>query len=305
MYAPASCSVSIRRPRIQPSLVTASAISMCQGARVDEARNSSSRVQRHLTGPLRLERQERADRLGRRVDLAAEAAADGAADELELVQRALEVRGDDAHREVHRLRAGVDRQPPVRLRHDERDLRLERAVLDRLRPVDALDDHVGLRRTPTRRRPCGSAGGRAARSGGRPAPTGGSAATRDRTPCACRRAARAPRSRPRSASSASSAVSSSRRRRRRSAGPCSGPRPSASSGSSPGTPSPSRWPWTFFGTSVLRDDRVHARDALGLARVELRIPAWCGDRSAFVQSMPGTRTSSTYVVRPVTCASPS
>ena len=48
-YAPESCSVSILRPRIQPSLVTASAISMCHGARVDEARNSSSRVQRHLT----------------------------------------------------------------------------------------------------------------------------------------------------------------------------------------------------------------------------------------------------------------
>ena len=29
--------------------MTASAISMCHGARVDEARNSSSRVQRHLT----------------------------------------------------------------------------------------------------------------------------------------------------------------------------------------------------------------------------------------------------------------
>src|SRR5262249_40387247 len=49
-YAPESCSVSIFRPRIQPSLVTASAISMCQGARVEEQRNSSSRVQRHLTG---------------------------------------------------------------------------------------------------------------------------------------------------------------------------------------------------------------------------------------------------------------
>ena len=36
------------------------------------------------------------------------------------------------------------------------------------------------------------------------------------------------------------------------------------------------------------------------------IPAkWCGERSAFVQSVPGTRTSSTYVMRPVTCASPS
>ncbi|MER3409629.1 MAG: hypothetical protein C4306_05915 [Thermoleophilia bacterium] len=40
----------ILRPRIQPSLVTASAISMCQGARVDEQRNSSSRVHRHFTG---------------------------------------------------------------------------------------------------------------------------------------------------------------------------------------------------------------------------------------------------------------
>src|SRR5947209_18914287 len=49
-YAPESCSVSILRPRIQPSFVTASAISMCHGARVEEARNSSSRVQRHLTG---------------------------------------------------------------------------------------------------------------------------------------------------------------------------------------------------------------------------------------------------------------
>src|SRR5207253_10162725 len=48
--APESCSVSIRRPRIQPSFVTASAISMCHGARVEEQRNSSSRVQRHLIG---------------------------------------------------------------------------------------------------------------------------------------------------------------------------------------------------------------------------------------------------------------
>ena len=40
----------MRRPRIQPSFVTASASSMCHGARVEEARNSSSRVQRHFTG---------------------------------------------------------------------------------------------------------------------------------------------------------------------------------------------------------------------------------------------------------------
>src|SRR5262249_37836238 len=49
-YAPLSCSVSILRPRIQPSFETASWISMCQGARVEEQRNSSSRVQRQRTG---------------------------------------------------------------------------------------------------------------------------------------------------------------------------------------------------------------------------------------------------------------
>ena len=49
-YAPESCSVSIFWPRIQPSFVTAVASSMCHGARVDEQRNSSSRVQRHFTG---------------------------------------------------------------------------------------------------------------------------------------------------------------------------------------------------------------------------------------------------------------
>jgi hypothetical protein len=75
---------------------------------------------------------------------AAEAAADGAADELQLVQRPLEVRGDDAHREVHRLCARVDDQTPARLGDGQRDLGLHRAVLDRLRPVDALDDEVRL-----------------------------------------------------------------------------------------------------------------------------------------------------------------
>ena len=92
----------------------------------------------------RLLREQRAHRLGRRVDLAAEAAADRAADDLELVQRQLQVRGDDAHREVERLGAGVDREPAVRLGHDLADLRLDRRVLDRGRAVDALDDQVGL-----------------------------------------------------------------------------------------------------------------------------------------------------------------
>ena len=117
---------------------------MCHGARVDEQRNSSSRVQRHFTGLPGLLREQRAHRLGRGVDLAAEPAADGAADDLEPVERQLQVRGDDAHREVERLGAGVDREAAVRLGHDERDLRLERHVLDRGGPVDALDDRVRL-----------------------------------------------------------------------------------------------------------------------------------------------------------------
>src|SRR3990172_7237346 len=83
-YAPESCSVSILRPRIQPSLVTASAISMCHGARVDE---------------------QGAHRLGRGVHLAAEAAADGAAYDLDPVQRELQVSADDPEGEVERLRA--------------------------------------------------------------------------------------------------------------------------------------------------------------------------------------------------------
>ena len=86
-YAPESWSVSIFWPRIQPSFVTAVASSMCHGARVDEQRNSSSRVQRHFTGRLAFIDEERRHRLRRRVDLATEAAARRAADELELVQR--------------------------------------------------------------------------------------------------------------------------------------------------------------------------------------------------------------------------
>ena len=97
-----------------------------------------------LHRPARLEREQRAHRLRRGVHLAAEAAADRAADELELVQRHLQVRGDDAHREVERLRAGVDRQAAVGLGHDLAHLRLERDVLDRGGAVDALHDHVRL-----------------------------------------------------------------------------------------------------------------------------------------------------------------
>ena len=93
---------------------------------------------------MRFQREQRGDRLRRGVDLAAEAAADRAADELELVQRPLQMGRDDAEREVHRLRARVDRQPAVRFGHGDADLRLHRHLLDCLRAVDALDDHVRL-----------------------------------------------------------------------------------------------------------------------------------------------------------------
>ena len=96
-----------------------------------------------LHGLARLLREQGTHRLGGRVYLAAETAADRAADDLQLVQRHLQVRCNDAHREVQRLRAGVDREPAVGLGHDLAHLGLDRGVLDRCRTVDALHDQVG------------------------------------------------------------------------------------------------------------------------------------------------------------------
>ena len=124
--------------------MTASAISMCHGARVDEQRNSSSRVQRHFTG---------------RPDFSA-----ASADTVSVAVSTLPPKPPptvpptnfslfSGHsrwaattpiEKYERLRAGVDRQPAARLGHDERDLRLHRHLLDRRRPVDARDDRVGL-----------------------------------------------------------------------------------------------------------------------------------------------------------------
>ena len=114
------------------------------GARVEETRNSSSRVKRHLTG--------RCDLIASSAQIVSVAVSTlppkppptVPPTNFSLFSGHCEVRGDDAHREVHRLGAGVDRQPAAGLGHDERDLRLQRHVLDRLRAVDALDDHVGL-----------------------------------------------------------------------------------------------------------------------------------------------------------------
>ena len=93
---------------------------------------------------MRLDRQQRGDRLGSRVDLATEATAGGATDELQFVEWPVEVRCDDAHREVHRLRGRVDDEATAGLGHDLADLRLHRNVLDGGGAVDALHDHVSL-----------------------------------------------------------------------------------------------------------------------------------------------------------------
>ena len=83
-YAPTSCRVTVRRPRISRRSSPHRRLDV-PGPRVDEARNSSSASS--ATSPAaRLDREERADRLRRGLDLAAEAAADRTADELQPVQ---------------------------------------------------------------------------------------------------------------------------------------------------------------------------------------------------------------------------
>ena len=150
-----------------------------------------------LHGLARLLGEQGTHRLGGRVDLAAEAAADRAADDLELVQRQLQVRSDDAHREVERLRARVDREPTVRLRYDLAHLRLDRRVLDRGRTVDALHDQVGLVERLLDVALADLAPVHLVLEVPVPvAPRRGSAERRRRTPCGRRRAPGARRSRP-------------------------------------------------------------------------------------------------------------
>ena len=279
---------------------------MCHGARVDEARNSSSRVQRHLTGAARLQREQRADRVGRGVDLAAEAAADGAADELQLVQRHLEVRRDDAHREVHRLRARVDRQPAARLR--DREARPASPAASARSPAGGRRPRRSCppARTPSRCRPCARGGGCTGRSADRRCPSGGSAARRGRAPGGCRRAPAAPRTRSRSPRPPPARPPPTRPRPRRSAGPCSEPRRRRAAA-------------RRRGRRALRGARRRSaarRRAVMIACTPFIASAfdvssfviaawWCGERSAFTQSVRPTRTSSTYCVRPVTWPTPS
>ena len=71
-------------------------------------------------------------------------------------------------------------------------------------------------------------------------------------------------------------------------------------------PSAERWPYSSSGTSFQVTTAWTPGIASAFETSRLVIPALCtGERSAFAQSIPGTRTSSTKVVRPVTCSIPS
>ena len=108
--------------------------------------------------PTGLHRRQGRDRLDDDVDLAAEPAADRAADEVEPVARDLQDDRGVVEAEVERLGVRVDGVPAVGLGHGDAAGGLDRGVLDRARVVDALDDVVGLARTPPRRRRAGPAG---------------------------------------------------------------------------------------------------------------------------------------------------
>ena len=80
----------------------------------------------------------------------------------------------------------------------------------------------------------------------------------------------------------------------------------ARSGSSAGMPRAERWPYSRSGTSF----HVTTACTPGIASAfEVSSPLisalWTGERSAFAHSIPDTRTSSTKIVRPVTCSIPS
>ena len=71
-------------------------------------------------------------------------------------------------------------------------------------------------------------------------------------------------------------------------------------------PSAERWPYSSSGTSAWVMTAWTPGIASAFDASNDVIAALCsGERSAFAQSMPGTRTSSTNVVRPVTCSMPS
>ena len=86
---------------------------------------------------------EHRDRLDDDVDLAAEAAADRAADHAQLLEGDVEDQRGIVEREEQRLRVGVAGEAAVRLGDDDAAGRLDRRVLDRRGLVALLDDVVG------------------------------------------------------------------------------------------------------------------------------------------------------------------
>ena len=84
-------------------------------------------------------------RLGQGVDLAAEAAADGAADEMQLIRRHRVDLGGRIEREEQRLGRGVDDEAAVGVGHGDRAVGLGRGVLDRRHLVALFEHDIGLR----------------------------------------------------------------------------------------------------------------------------------------------------------------
>ena len=97
-------------------------------------------------------RAEDGKRLGQGIDLAAEAAADGAADEMKGVGGHVEDLGAGVEREEQRLRRGVDDIASVGVGRRDRAVGLGRRVLDRRHLIALLEHMVGARRSRARRR---------------------------------------------------------------------------------------------------------------------------------------------------------
>ena len=106
---------------------------------------SSCRLSRWRTGAPVNPRGEDGERFGQGVDLAAEAAADGAADEMQLVRLHGVDLGRGVEREEQRLGRGVDDEAAVGVRHRDRAVGLGRGVLDRRHLIALFQNHVGLR----------------------------------------------------------------------------------------------------------------------------------------------------------------
>ena len=87
------------------------------------------------------------ERLGQGIDLAAKAAADSAADEVEGVRRQIEDLGAGIEREEQRLGRGVDDVAPIRIRRGNGTVGFDRRVLDRRHLVTLLQHMIGLGKT--------------------------------------------------------------------------------------------------------------------------------------------------------------